>query len=59
MLRPASRPASHAGTTSSDSPHCPKCNGVMVTRHARKGAQAGKQFWGCSAYPACRGTREM
>jgi restriction system protein len=28
----------------------------MVLRTARRGANAGNQFWGCSAYPACKGT---
>ena len=27
----------------------------MVLRTARKGANAGNQFWGCSKYPRCRG----
>jgi len=39
------------------SPECPLCGSVMVKRTARKGANAGKEFWGCSTYPACRGTR--
>lgn len=38
-------------------PLCPACQSVMVRRTARKGASAGSQFWGCSRYPACRGTR--
>ena len=36
---------------------CPVCNGAMVTRTAKKGANAGKAFWGCVSYPTCRGTR--
>ena len=28
----------------------------MVERTARRGSNAGNQFWGCSAYPACKGT---
>lgn len=39
------------------SPECPLCGSAMVKRTARKGANAGNEFWGCSAYPACRGTR--
>ncbi|MGE3348074.1 MAG: restriction endonuclease [Ramlibacter sp.] len=39
------------------SPACPSCGAAMVLRTAKKGANAGKQFWGCSTYPACRGTR--
>lgn len=30
----------------------------MVLRTARKGARAGSQFWGCPAYPGCKGVRE-
>jgi restriction system protein len=36
-------------------PLCPKCNSPMIQRTARKGANAGKRFWGCSHYPKCRG----
>ena len=39
------------------SPTCPKCRMRMVKRVARQGAQAGKEFWGCVAYPKCTGTR--
>ena len=35
---------------------CPKCGSEMVLRTARKGAHAGKKFWGCSNYPYCNGT---
>ena len=38
-------------------PACPLCSKPMVERVARKGAKAGGRFWGCSTYPACRGTR--
>lgn len=38
-------------------PDCPLCGSAMVKRTARKGANAGNEFWGCSAYPGCRGTR--
>lgn len=33
---------------------CPKCGNTMVLRTARQGKNAGKQFWGCSAYPKCK-----
>lgn len=39
-------------------PACPKCGSQMVMRTARKGENAGGSFWGCSQYPACRGTRD-
>ena len=36
---------------------CPKCGSRMVKRTARRGYNAGSQFWGCSRYPSCKGTR--
>ena len=33
---------------------CPKCGSSMVLRTAKRGSNAGNQFWGCSAYPRCR-----
>ncbi|MBT8045849.1 MAG: four helix bundle suffix domain-containing protein [Pontiella sp.] len=36
-------------------PTCPNCDKPMVLRTARNGENAGKQFWGCSGYPECRG----
>lgn len=38
-------------------PACPICGSLMLARTARKGKRRGSQFWGCSRYPACRGTR--
>jgi restriction system protein len=38
-------------------PGCPQCNEPMVRRTARKGSNAGNEFWGCSTYPKCRGVR--
>jgi restriction system protein len=40
-------------------PDCPICTQPMVKRVAKKGAQAGNQFWGCIGFPACRGTRPL
>lgn len=37
---------------------CPKCENEMVLRTAKRGAKAGKQFWGCPNYPRCDGTLE-
>lgn len=34
---------------------CPKCGGTMVLRETKKGANQGKQFYGCSSFPKCRG----
>ncbi len=35
---------------------CPKCGSEVVLRIAKKGANAGNQFFGCSAFPKCRHT---
>jgi four helix bundle suffix protein len=40
-------------------PACPTCGKPMVLRTARQGKQSGSQFWGCTGYPECRGTREL
>jgi four helix bundle suffix protein len=36
-------------------PPCPQCGKPTVLRTAQSGKNAGKQFWGCSAYPNCKG----
>jgi restriction system protein len=41
------------------SPSCPSCGGEMVERVAKRGATVGSKFWGCVAYPKCRGTRQV
>ena len=38
---------------------CPKCGSEMVTRTAKKGSNAGKQFRGCSQFPRCRATVDL
>jgi restriction system protein len=40
-------------------PACPQCGSSMVRRTAKRGANAGGSFWGCSKYPACRGVRDV
>lgn len=34
---------------------CPRCGAPMVRRKAGKGQNAGKEFYGCSKFPKCRG----
>jgi hypothetical protein len=36
---------------------CPVCHSQMIKRNARRGSQAGQEFWGCPNYPDCRGMR--
>lgn len=38
---------------------CPRCGSRMVFRKANRGANAGKEFWGCSAYPKCRAVQNV
>lgn len=40
-------------------PLCPKCKTVMVKKIARRGHNAGDDFWGCPRYPGCRGARDV
>lgn len=54
----AQRP-SHSQSSAASAPDCPACGKPMVQRTAKRGAQAGSSFWGCTGYPACRGTRSM
>ncbi len=40
-------------------PACPNCGKPMVKRTARQGSKAGRSFWGCTAYPDCRGIQPL
>lgn len=40
---------------------CPKCGGPMVSRATKRGVHdmaPPRRFWGCAAFPKCRGTRD-
>jgi len=43
-------------SVSRQAPACRLCGQPLVLRTAKQGARAGSQFWGCSAYPNCKGT---
>jgi restriction system protein len=45
--------------SSSRNPACPSCGAPMVARIARHGTNAGSEFWGCTAFPKCKGTRPV
>jgi restriction system protein len=47
------------GAPSAAAPSCPACGSAMVKREAKRGANAGNAFWGCSTYPQCWGTAPM
>ena len=53
------RPRPESAARSAAAPDCLLCSRPMVKRQARRGAGAGGEFWGCSSYPACRGTRSL
>ncbi len=55
--RPSGPPAPNSAGSPSAVLSCPACAGFMVRRTAKRGANAGSSFWGCTNYPACRGTR--
>lgn len=40
-------------------PLCPRCGAPLVLRTAARGERAGKQFFGCSAFPKCRYIRNL
>lgn len=40
-------------------PPCPNCGKPMALRTAQKGKSAGRQFWGCTGYPECKGIVEI
>jgi four helix bundle suffix protein len=39
-------------------PTCLACGKPMTLRKAKAGPNAGKPFWGCSGYPACKAIQE-
>lgn len=45
-------------SASQGTPACPLCARPMVRRTAKRGANAGNPFWGCSDFPACRGIQK-
>lgn len=45
--------------SSDGAPNCPKCGAPMILRVIKKGSHQGEQFWGCTDYPKCDGTRRI
>lgn len=39
-------------------PFCPRCHNKLILRVAKKGSNAGNQFYGCSLFPKCRYTEQ-
>lgn len=42
-----------------NAPTCPVCGKTMVKRVAKRGMNTGHEFWSCSDFPACTGTRPI
>ena len=61
LIRGVSAPSKAASAApmvvSEGAPACPVCQSAMVKRTAKRGANSGNGFWGCSQYPGCKGTR--
>lgn len=38
---------------------CPRCGSPLALRTTKKGANVGKQFYGCSRFPKCRYTEQL
>ncbi len=57
--RQTDQPPTPATVDATTTPACPTCAKPMVKRTAKRGANAGSAFWGCTAYPTCRGTRQI
>lgn len=61
----ASLKTRHTKSDSNDSgdklagPNCPICGNSMLKRLAKSGVNAGKEFWGCSQFPKCRGITDV
>lgn len=54
-VSPRVEPTLHPEASATPLP-CPSCGKSMVQRHNR---QTHASFWGCTAYPRCRGTRPV
>ena len=46
------------GTVTEPKPDCPDCGGTMRLIPKGRG-KTKKDFWGCTEYPGCRGTRNV
>ncbi len=40
-------------------PTCPICGAPMLKIVAKRGRNCGHEFWGCTKYPDCKGTRDV
>lgn len=57
--RPAADSLVQSNLAELQATNCPLCGKTMVRRTAKRGANAGGEFWGCTGYPVCSGTRPI
>lgn len=57
-LAPEPEPQPQNSSNIIDNP-CPKCGNHLVERQAKRGANVGNSFWGCSTFPKCRFTQDI
>jgi restriction system protein len=55
--KPSLEPQPQSSLNSLDTA-CPKCGNYLVERQAKRGANVGNSFLGCSSFPKCRFTQE-
>lgn len=55
-VRPTARPISSSSSIPASNA-CPLCGSPMILRTAKRGTNAGSSFYGCTRYPAYKGTR--
>lgn len=48
------RPPLNSAPSTTSPPACPNCGSRMIPRHRKRD---GSRFWGCIAFPNCRGMR--
>ena len=53
-VEPAAQPQHSLNTIETT---CPKCGNQLIERQAKRGANVGNSFWGCSSFPKCRFTQ--
>jgi restriction system protein len=53
------KPPTVPSVNSANPPLCPVCQSSMKLRTAKKGRNAGSQFWGCSRFPGCNGVIDI
>ena len=51
--------ARKAQAVENGAPDCPECGKPMLRRMQKKGKMQGREFWGCSDYPNCKGIRNI